>query len=253
MTPVVFGLVVFICTFGAALAGMKLRAVLPEHHINKESNDTVRLGVGLIATMTALILGLVTASAKDSFDDVNRVIKESAANVLVFDRILARYGPETSEMRAALKRALADRIAMTWPRDGSRRTQRELLEAAQGAELISTQVRSLTPKTEEQRLLQSRALDFGESLLNVRWHIYAGLGSSIPVPFFAMLLFWLSIAFASFGLFAPKNATVVSVFFVCALSVAGAIFLVLEMDGPFDGLIKASARPLENALAYLKP
>src|SRR5262245_926419 len=199
---------------------MKLRTVLPEHHLSKESNETIKLGIGLIATMTALILGLVTASAKSSFDDVSKAIKESAANVLVLDRTLARYGPETSEIRAALKRALADRIEMTWPPESSGHIQRNPLEAPPGAEMLSSQIRALVPKTGEQRLLQSRAVDLSESLLNVRWHIYAGLGSSIPTPFFATLLFWLTVTFASFGLFAPKNMTVVLVLFMCALSVA---------------------------------
>ena len=66
-----------------------------------------------------------------------------------------------------------------------------------------------------------------------------------------MLLFWLTITFTSFGLFAPRNVTVLAVLFFCALSVTSALFLVVEMDGPFDGLIKASADPLRYAHAHI--
>ena len=106
MNPTVIGFVVFACTFGAALAGMRLRRILPQHHFSDESKDTVKLGIGLIATMTALILGLVTASAKSSFDDVTAAVKHAAVDVLALDRTLARYGPETAEVRAALKHIL---------------------------------------------------------------------------------------------------------------------------------------------------
>jgi len=250
VTPILIGIVTFLCTFGGTWAGMRLRGVLPGHHLSKESNDTIRIGIGLIATMTALILGLVTASAKGSFDDVNKAIKEAAGNVLVLDRMLVKYGPETAELRAKLKIALAERIEMTWPREGWR-APRDPFQAPPGAEMLEGLIRSLAPKTEEQRLLQAKSLDLCESLMNVRWHIYVGLGSSIPVPFFAMLLFWLTITFTSFGLFAPKNTTVVLVLFLCSLSVAGAVFLVLEMDGPFSGLIKVSPQPLQIALAHM--
>ena len=71
------------------------------------------------------------------------------------------------------------------------------------------------------------------------------------MPFLVVLVFWLTILFISFGLFAPPNATVIATLFVCALSVSGAIFLILELDQPFEGLIRISSAPLRNALAHL--
>lgn len=116
---------------------------------------------------------------------------------------------------------------------------------------MAAYIRSLTPQTDEQRYLKERAQNIAESVLETRWRVFAGLGTSIPLPFLVMLNFWQTITFASFGLFAPRNATVVAVLLVCALSVAGAVFLVTEMDGPFDGLITVSADPMYYALAHM--
>jgi hypothetical protein len=250
VNPTLIGIIVFACAFGGALAGMRLSAALPEPHRNEGSKDTVKIGIGLVATMTALVLGLVTASAKSSFDAVDHAIRQAAGNVLALDRALARYGPDAAPLRQALKVALESRIEATWP-SGERRGSLNPWEAADKIEQLASQIRSLAPKSDEQRWLQTRALDLGESLLEVRFQVFGSLGSSVPLPFLMVLVFWLTVTFASFGLFAPRNPTVVSALFVCALSVGAAVFLVLEMDGPFDGLIQVSPRPLMFAISHL--
>jgi hypothetical protein len=253
MNPIIVGTIVFVCTLGGALGGIWLRTILPEHHLNDESRDTVKLGIGLIATMTALVLGLVTASAKSSFDAVDTAVKHTAMDILILDRLLARYGPETAEIRGALQQAFAHRIDMIWPQSTSRPARLDPLGAASasGVEGLVDGIRGLTPRDDSQRSLQSRALALAEALLQARWLVFAGIGTSVPLPFLVVLLFWLTITFASFGLFAPRNVTVLTVLFVCALSVGGAVFLILEMDGPFDGLLKVSADPLRYAHAHL--
>ena len=117
MNPTIVGIIVFALTFGGALLGMWLRTLLPEHHLNAESKDTVKVGIGLIAMMTALVLGLVTASAKSSFDAVDSAVKQTAIEILVLDRTLARYGSETGEIRKRLQHAVGARIGMIWPQD----------------------------------------------------------------------------------------------------------------------------------------
>lgn len=251
MNPTLVGMIVFACTFGGVLLGMWLRATLPEHHLNNESRDTVRLGAGLIATMTALVLGLVTASAKSSFDSMNTAVKQSAVDILTLDRVLARYGPETSEIRGGLQHIVASRIDMIWPQGSSQPAQLDPLGAAATVEGLSDQIRALTPRDDSQRALQSQAQNLFEAMLRARWIIFGGGGTSVPMPFLVVLLFWLTLTFASFGLFAPRNAMVVGVLFVCALSVGGALFLIAEMDGPFDGLLKVSSEPMRYTLAHL--
>lgn len=253
MDPTVIGAIVFACTFGGVFLGMWLSTVLPEHHLDADSRDTVKVGIALIATMTALVLGLVTASAKSSFDAVDTAVKQTAIEILTLDRVLARYGPDASEIRKGLKQAIGSRIEMIWTQGSSCSIDLDPLHsgASSGAEGLADAIRNLTPSNDSHRALQSRALDLSEALLQARWLVLACTETSVPVPFLVILLFWLTITFASFGLFAPRNATVLAVLFVCALSVGSAVFLVLEMDGPFNGLLRISADPLRYAYSHL--
>jgi len=251
MNPTVVCMAVCACLLGGVLVGGWLRTVVPERHLNAESRDIVKVGVGLIATMTALVLGLITASTKSSFDAADRSVKNAAMDILTLDRLLARYGHETAEIRDALQRTLAQRIDSIWPKSSSHPPAPDPSANPSEVEELVDAIRRLTPLDASRRTLQSRALDLGESLLQARWLVSAGGGTSVPVPFLVVLTSWLTITFASFGLLAPRNATVLSILFICALSVSAALFLVLEMDGPFDGLLRVSASPLLYAYAHL--
>jgi hypothetical protein len=149
-----------------------------------------------------------------------------------------------------MRRAVGDRIEMIWPRDSSKPVSLDPMRMS-GVEALADAIRALTPRDETQRALQSRAMDISEDLLQARWLLVAGPGESVPVPFLAVLVSWLTLTFVSFGLFAPRNGMVVTVLLVCALSVGSAVFLVLEMDGPFDGMLKVSADSLRSAHARL--
>ncbi len=249
MYPTIVGLIVVLCTFGGALVGMWLRTVLPEHHLTAESRSVVNVGVGLIATMTALVLGLVLSEAKTSFDAVDSAIKTSAIQVLTVDRLLARYGPETTAIRQRLRDGVAARMQVLWPQT-SHPAKFDPLRGSQ-MEAFAAALRALTPRDETQRALQARAVDLAETLLQSRWFVFASAESSVAVPFLVIVVFWLTVTFASFGLFAPRHATVITVLFVCALSVGSAVFLVLELDTPFDGWIAVSAEPFRYAYAHL--
>jgi hypothetical protein len=253
MWPATVGTVVFLCTFGAALLGMWLRAVLPHRYLDTESRGAVQLGIGLVATMTALVLGLVTASAKSSYDAVAAAVKDTAIDLLDLDRVLARYGSESGEIRRSLKRAVGAQLDRIWPTDSAKTASLDSLRSGgpSTAEGIANAIRRLQPRDDFQRALQLRASELAAAVLRTRWLALADTGSSVPVPFLVILLFWLTIIFASFGLSAPRNTLVVMVFVMCALSVAAAIFLVLEMDGPFEGVLKVSGDPLRQAHAHL--
>ena len=251
MNPFTVLLTVFVFTLGGGLAGIWLRTRLPKHHLDADSRDTVKLGVGLIATIAALVLGLITASAKSNFDRFDTAVRYSAIDVLTLDRLLARYGPEAAEIRGELQQTVASRVEMIWPQSTSSSAQLDPLAAGVRAEALVDKIRSLSPRDDSQRALQSRALDLVEEILKTRWLASAGERSSIPVLFFVIVLFWLTVIFASFGLLAPRNGTVVAVFAVCALSVASILFLIVELDTPFDGLLRVSPDPMHYAVSRL--
>jgi hypothetical protein len=246
------GLVTFVCAFGGALAGTFVRSLLPPTHLSKESQDVMRLGMGLVATMTALLLGLVTASARSSFDSQDASVRVNAANLLTLDRLLARYGPDTQATRALLRQTVAYRIEAMWPSDGSRGTGLSSISApSPPVENIENQILALEPGSEAQRWLKSEALKLSEDVIKSRWRILTSQGGSVSVVFVGVVIFWLTVTFASFGLYAQPNASVTAVLFVAALSVAAAVFLLIELDAPFDGLIKISAEPMRFALSQL--
>ena len=251
MSAIGLATLTFVCAFGGALVGGYIRSLLPPTHLSKESQDVMRLGMGLVATMTALLLGLVTASARSAFDSQDAAIRTSAANILTLDRLLARYGPETVPIRDGLKKGLAFRIEMTWPADGSSNVDLQPSEATSAIEDIENRILQLTPATETQRWFKSEALKLSEDVTKTRWRVLGSMGGSVPVVFLAVVVFWLTVTFTSFGLYTQSNASVVAVLFVAAFSVAAAVFLIMELDGPFEGVIKVSSAPLRYALSQL--
>jgi hypothetical protein len=254
MTGIDFAVVTFVCTFAAALLGTFVRTALPPAHVSKESQDVIRLGMGLVATMTALLLGLVTAAAKGSFDSQDLAIKNTAAGILTLDRLLARYGPETRPTRDLLRQTLAARIETMWPKHSATRSSladsASVSKTGQAAEEIESQILALSPQTDAQRWYKSEALKLTSETLRARWRLLSA-GGAVPKQFLIVVIFWLSMTFASFGLSAPRNATVMTVFVISTLSVAAAVFLIFELDGPFDGIIRISSAPMRFALANL--
>lgn len=251
MSSMLIACIIFACILAGALLGMLVRSALPQHHLNAESKDAVRLGMGLTATMTALVLGLVIASAKESFDYQSSDVKEIAVDVIHLDRVLARYGPETGPIRDQLRQELARHIAERWPENELAAADAVKSRAPTPTDAVEVAVRALAPANDGQRWLQARAQSLCEDLTRTRWLLFEHAGDSIQTPFLVVLICWLTLLFASFGLFAPRNATVIVTLAVCALSVSGAIFLILEMDQPFEGLLKISDAPLRTALSQL--
>ena len=249
MIPFEVGGVVFVCVFGAALLGMALRSILPQEHLNADSRDVVKLGMGLIGTMAALVLSLLIASAKGSYEAQRNELTQMSVNVVLLDRVMAHYGPETKQARDQLHAGVASMIQRVWPADPAHPV--ELDPAAAGTEVLYETIQGLAPASDAQRTLQAQALKIALDLGQTRWLLFEQSGSSIPLPFLVVLVFWLSIIFASFGLLAPRSATIAATLLVCALSVAGAVFLILELDQPFRGLIQISSAPLERALTHL--
>ena len=251
MSALTIALMAFVCMFGGALLGACLRPLLPGHHVSADSRDVVKLGVGVIATQAALVLGLLVSSAKGSFDTMNAEITQAGAKIILLDHALARYGAETHDARQHLQRSLRSTIENIWPKHRDSASGMRVVESSTEWEEASETIRELTPQTESQRLLKVQALQIAGELAQLRWLSLEQSRGSLPTTFLIVLIFWFTVLFVTFCLLTPSNATVITVMLVCALSVAGGVLLVLEMNRPLEGLIKASSAPLENALNHL--
>jgi len=249
MSPAAISAIVFACVFGGAIVGMLLRAYLPAHHLGSDSKDVVKLGMGLIATMAALVLSLLVASAKSSFDSQREELGQLSSNVVLLDRVLAHYGPEAQPVRQRLREAVGKAIDRIWSKNGTASQQPSATSRPSGD--LLDKIHALTPTDDFQKSLQTQAANITFDLGRTRWLMRAQEGSSVPTPFLVILVFWLAMLFASFSLFAHPNPTIVSVLLICALSVSGAIYLILQLDHPFSGLIAISSEPLSNALQQL--
>jgi len=249
MSSVATSLVVFACIFGGAMFGMFLHPRLPKDHLSEESKRVLTLGSGVIATMAALVLGLLVASAKGTYDSQNNEILDVSAKIALMDRILTHYGPEANPARQQLRATFAHALDRIGPQ--SKSANQRVNFGTSGATDVVEKIQDLAPSNDTQRLLKSQASSLVLDLVKTRFLISEQQASSVSLPLLAMVVFWMSINFVSFGLFAPRNATVVVGFILCAFAVAGAIFLILELYRPLGGLIHVSPAPLRNVLDQL--
>jgi hypothetical protein len=246
MSSLAISAIVFGCVAGSALLGMVLRRVLPERHLSPDSKEVVKLGLGLIGTMAALVLGLMVSSAKSSYDAQQNHLLQMSVKVILLDRVLAHYGKEAKPTRDAIRAGLAKVLAEIWPEDRSQAAQ--LDPTAAKVEGIYDLIQGLSPKDDAQRAYLAEAMHLAFEIGQLRWTLFQESGSAISTPFLLVLAFWLCVIFAGFGMMAPPNATTTATLVLCALAVAGALFLILELNRPFDGMIQISSAPLRNAL-----
>jgi hypothetical protein len=247
MSSIAISSLVFACVFGSAVLGMFLRAVLPKHHVGADSIDAVKMGMGLVATLSALVLGVLAASPKSSYDAQSSELTKMSSKIVLLDRVLAH--PEAREARDLLHSSVARALDQIWSK--ARTSSSQLEPRSAGGEALFDKIQTLSAKDEVQRSLKSQALSIAMSIGQTRWLMYEQGAASISMPLLIVLVFWLTALFISFGLFAPRNGTVVASLLISALSVSVAIFLILEMYVPYAGLIQASRAPLRAALTYL--
>ncbi len=237
--------------FSGTLLGLTVRRFLPQHHLSEDSKDAVKLAAGMISMMAALVLGLLVSSAKSNFDSTNQALTESSAKIILIDRLLANYGPETKEVRETLRAAASASMAMLWPEEFSAAVDRKLFERTGAMEQVLQKVRNLKPQTDNQKSLQDRVQSLGHEIMLTRWVQIEQAQTTLPVTFLVILLFWLTMLYTTFGMLAPRNATVITVMFIGALAVATAVFLIVEMSHPMEGAMKVSSGPLRKALEHL--
>jgi amino acid transporter len=251
LAPLAVSLMIFFCTFAAAVSSMVLRKKLPDDHLSEDSKDVIKLVMGLIATMAALVLGLLIASANSSYEMQSGELQQVSASIVELDGILGQYGPEANESRHRLRETVSAAVDRIWSKDGLRLGLLAPATIHAEAARFYDSVAKLSPNTEAQRFIQKRALEISGAIRQTRALMLEQTNSSIPWPFLTVLVFWISMLFVGFGLFARANTTVIVALLIGALSVSSAIFLILELDHPYLGLMRISGEPLRNALAQI--
>ena len=253
MNPIMTSLIVAACIFFTGVAALLLHPRLPNSHLTKETQDVVRLGTGMLSVLASLVLGLLIATAKTSYDTTDQAIRGYAAELILLDETFRDYGQSAAVPRDLLRQYTSQILADVWPASGGQPVVLDNQITGTMLEHIREAIRALKPLDEGQRWLQDQALQIRTSLLRQRWLLIEQAGSNIQPVVLAVLVLWISFIFATFALNAPRNATVVTAFLICSLAIGGSIYLILEMDSPLNGTMKISDWPLTNALAHMQP
>jgi Protein of unknown function (DUF4239) len=246
----VIGLILFVGLVGVTLLGGCLRRIVPAEQLSADSKDVVKLALGLVATMTAILLGLLISSAKGTFDTTRSEVIQMAAKVALLDRVLKLYGPEATDARRALRDAIADGVRQTWPaeRSGSAR----LDPNQQMGDALYVAVQRLSPQDDAQRGLKTQATNLMVQLAELRALLQAQAIPSLSKPLLMALVSWLVVIFLGFSLLAPANPTSTLALVAGAFSVACAVFIILELNYPFAGAIRVPSEPMVNVLSQLE-
>src|SRR5215472_1265365 len=247
MTSALTALIVFGCLVGAVLLGRLIRRLLPQEHLSADSRDVIKLAIGLVATMSALVLGLLVSSAKGSYDTERSEVIQMAAKVAFIDRLLTIYGPEAAEARVRFHDAVNEAVQQMWPEEARRPAQ--LAPNPQAGNVVYGVIQALSPHDDAQRKLKEQAITVGIDIGQIRSLLVAQSVPSISTPMLIILVLWLAVIFLGFSTLAPPNVTTILALIVSAVAVSGAIFLILELDQPFGGIIRISSEPMVNALS----
>jgi len=181
MSPLALSSVIFLLLVAGILIGSLLNRALPEHHLSKESQDVVRLGVGLIATIGALVLGLLIAAAKGNFDTQSAQVRQITADVILLDKLLAQYGPQATPIREELRATLGPFVEKLWREKSA--SQGGPYEFTAGGEKTYLDIQQLAPQNDLQRSLQARAVQIATDLAQTRLLLFAASSNTIPRHF----------------------------------------------------------------------
>ncbi len=250
MSSIALGFVAFGCLFSAALVGVFAQYRLPDEHLASDSKDAIKLATAVIGTLSALALGLLISSAKSAHETAEGEVRTAAAHLVLIDRVLARYGAETGPARQIVRELVTQRLQQSWGDTGNVAPP-EVAFGEGGIEQMQEFLRTLTPATESQKLLRGQALELSNKIAEDNWAMMEAEDEGLPAAFLIILILWLSLLFATFGLLAPRNVTVVGVLCLSSLSVAAAIYLIADMSHPYLGLITISDVPLKTALSVI--
>ncbi len=228
-----------------------LRRSLPEHHLDSHAKDVVRLGAGLMATISALLLGLLINSANGSFASQRVQVKRLAADIILLDELLARYGPEAREARVLLRSSVPPFVEEVWGSRVSSAPHEHVLRVNVPAARLFLTLHELSPHNDLQASIRTQSIQTMMDIAKGRVVLFEQADLSLPMPLLAILLFWLTAIFTSFSLFSPLNPISIGALLILAISASGALYLIFEMSQPFSGLMQIPRSTITDALGAL--
>ena len=250
MNPVSISMIAFLLAVTGILMGWGLRRMLPAEQLEPESKDAIKLGLGIVMTLSALVLGLLVASAKSGYDVRRSEINQITSGVILLDYLLSKYGDDARPVRIALREEVPLVAARIWNEGQAFSSHLGPFKPLHQGELLYQQIHGLQPSNDAQRELKRRIVQLTHDLAEVRLSLFSHLSRSIPLPFLIVLLSWVAVMFTGFSVMTPAKITPLSFLIVSAFSVSGAIFLILELDQPFAGLMMI---PNEHLISALQP
>jgi len=253
MTSLTVALLAFVCLSASIVLGFLLQNRLPNHHLDADSKDTVKLASGMIITLTAMLVGLLVSSAKSSYDSLNAGVVEGGARMIQLDHALAHLEPETIPIRRQIRESVEFTLATVLTQNGASEEGTEEFEKRSWIDAIQQRMRALKTSTDAERQIYNEAYQLAMDLAGNRWKLIEQHQSALPTPFFAILLCWLGLLFTTVALFAPRNGTAITVLMICALLMSSALFLIQDLNQVPNGLIRLSPAPLQKALELIEP
>jgi hypothetical protein len=253
MSGSAIGLIVAACVFAGGVVGTLLDRVLPPEHMSKETRDVVMLGTGMLSVLASLVLGLLIATAKNSYDTKDTNMRSFATDIISLDETLRQYGDGALAARRALREYTTTLLRDVWPEESANPYLVGSPKALTFLERTQEEIRALKVANDDQRRLVDQAFSSSTALLRQRWLLLEEGGPSVHATVTVILVCWITAIFVSFGMRAPRNPTVYTAFLLCSLAMGSAFFLIIELDRPFEGLLRISSRPVASAVAGILP
>lgn len=245
---------IFLISFVALVAGiaigMFLHKRLPVAQLGAGQKEVIRLGAGFLATLAAVLISLMIASAKNSYDNQDSHFRTLAAYLVETDQLLVQYGPETTQIRILMRQAVPAAIDRIW-REKRSASQDSAFTSASLAEQINGAIATLSPANDAQRALKRRIEEASAEIAKARLLMFADGEPPILTPFLLILIFWLAVVFVSYALFVEPGPVVIVALLVFAFSISSALFLVADLSQPFVGLMQLPKQQLRDTLAPL--
>lgn len=248
MNAAAISAIVFVCLFGSAFIGMRLRSLIPEHYLSDDAKHVLEASLGIIGTMAGLVLGLLVASAFGSYNAQRNELIDLSSKAVSLDRVLAHYGPQARAPRVLLRVDVQQMLESVWPAGPSHLSE---LAPAEGREALFDAIEKLNPTDDAQRSIKGEAVGLVITLGEMRWLMFEQLTVGFSIPMMVVLVFWFMVTFAALGMLSRPSPIPVIALGLCAIAVSAAIFLIQEMYTPFQGALQLSSAPLGEALAHL--